>query len=276
MLVGLGSPSGSRRTNPHLEGIMKRLSPSRLAFPEKAAEARLPQLEPVRLYRQIADLISDRIDQGLFPIGTLLPSERELAEQLGVSRTSVREGLIALEVTGKVSILVGHGVQVLEARPEPDPAGMTADMADWDIGPIQLMEARLHIELKTAELAAVNRTEANLERMRQAMELQARAESVRDSHYRDGDRNFHVEIARAGGNAAYAFVVASLWDKISRPLFSKFEELLAGPDRPTETIEEHRQIFEAIAGRRKAASRGAMKRHLDAVISAFSRGLGDE
>lgn len=276
MLVGLAGLLGGPGTNPNHEGTMKRLSPSRLAFPEKAAEVRLPQLETVRLYRQIADLIGDRIDQGLFPIGTLLPSERELAEQLGVSRTSVREGLIALEVTGKVSILVGHGVQVLEATPQREPAATAVDMADWDIGPIQLMEARLHIELKTAELAAMNRTETNLEQMRQAIELQARAESVRDSHYRDGDRNFHVEIAKAGGNAAYAFVVASLWDKISRPLFNKFEELLAGPDRPTETIEEHRQIFHAIAGRRKAAAREAMKRHLDAVLSAFSRGLADE
>jgi DNA-binding FadR family transcriptional regulator len=255
---------------------MKRLSPSRLAFPEKAGESRLPQLEPVRLYRQIADLISDRIDQGLFPIGTLLPSERDLAEQLGVSRTSVREGLIALEVSGKVSILVGHGVQVLEAIPQPDPAGTDVDMADWDIGPIQLMEARLHVELKTAELAAINRTEANLERMKQAIELQAGAELVGDSQYRDGDRDFHVEIARAGGNAAYAFVVASLWDKLSRPIFNKFEELLAGPDRPTRTIEEHQRIFDAIAGRKKVASREAMKYHLEAVLSAFSRGLGDE
>ena len=57
---------------------------------------RLPQVEPMRLYRQIAALISDRIDEGLFPVGSLLPAERDLSEQLGVSRTSVREALIAL------------------------------------------------------------------------------------------------------------------------------------------------------------------------------------
>src|SRR5580658_4283455 len=80
---------------------------------------RLPQVEPVRLYRQIAALISDRIDEGSFPVGSLLPAERDLAEQLGVSRTSVREALIALEVSGKVSVRVGHGVQVLEVIPRP-------------------------------------------------------------------------------------------------------------------------------------------------------------
>jgi DNA-binding FadR family transcriptional regulator len=255
---------------------MKRLSQSRPAFPDKAEEARLPQLEPVRLYRQIADLISDRIDQGLFPIGTLLPAERELAQQLRVSRTSVREALIALEVSGKVSIRVGHGVEILEAMPQPDPAGVAASMAEWDIGPIQLMEARLHVELKTAELAAANRTDSNLQRMREAIELQAGAESVRAPHYRDGDRNFHVEIARAGGNAAYAFLVASLWDNLSRPLFNKFEELLVGPDRPRKTMDEHRQILDALVARDEAAARMAMQRHLDAVLFAFSRGLGDE
>jgi DNA-binding FadR family transcriptional regulator len=175
-----------------------------------------------------------------------------------------------------VSIRVGHGVQILEAMPQPDPAHLAAGMVEWDIGPIQLMEARLHVELKTVELAAANRTDANLKRMREAIELQAGAESVRAPNYRIGDRNFHVEIARAGGNAAYAFVVASLWDNLSRPLFNKFEELLAGPDRPAKTMQEHRRIFDAIAGSNKEAAREAMKLHLDAVLFAFSRGLGDE
>src|SRR5882672_7526480 len=103
------------------------------------AEGRLPHIEPIRLYRRIADLLSERIDQGVFPIGTLLPPERDLAQQLGVSRTSVREALIALEVAGKVSIRVGHGVQILEAIPRRVYRDAAADIADADIGPIQLM-----------------------------------------------------------------------------------------------------------------------------------------
>jgi DNA-binding FadR family transcriptional regulator len=239
----------------------------------KTPEARLPQIEPVRLYRQIADLLSERIDQGVFPIGTLLPAERELAQQLGVSRTSVREALIALEVGGKVSIRVGHGAQILEAIPRSVDAEAAVDVAEADIGPIQLMEARRHVELKTAELAAANRTNNNLERMRQAMEVQAKADSARAPQYREGDRNFHVEIARAGGNAAYAVLVASLWDYRSKPLFKKFEELLVGPDRPAKTAKEHRDIFDAIVSCDAAAARKAMKHHLDQVLRAFSRGL---
>lgn len=253
---------------------MKRSEKTRAAAAENAVdELRLPQIEPVRLYRQIANLLSERIDQGIFPIGTLLPAERELAQQLGVSRTSVREALIALEVRGKVSVRVGHGVQVMRAYPLPDGSEAAGDEGDSDIGPIELMEARRHVELKTVELAAVHRTDANLKHMRKALDLQASAKSTRARQYREGDRNFHVEIARAGGNAAYALITAALWDYPSKPLFNKFEELLLGPERLKKTRLEHSQIYDAIADRDRIAARKAMKTHLDAVISAFSRGL---
>lgn len=251
---------------------MKHFAKTPVAQADKT-DARLPQLESVRLYRQIADLLSERIDQGMFPIGTLLPAERELAQQLGVSRASVREALIALEVAGKVSIRVGHGVQILEAMPRPGYLDAVSDIPDADIGPIQLMEARRHVELKTAEMAALNRSDGNLRRMREAMQLQAAATAATAPQYRDGDRNFHVEIARASGNAAYAVLVATLWSYRSKPLFSKFEELLVGPNRPVKTATEHEQIYEAIARQDPGATRLAMKRHLNAVISEFSRGL---
>jgi DNA-binding FadR family transcriptional regulator len=234
---------------------------------------RLPQVEPTRLYRQIAALIGERIDEGVFPVGTLLPAERDLAQQLGVSRTSVREALIALEVTGKVSIRVGHGVQILQATPRPDRADTHANVGDPGIGPIELMEARRHVELMTAALAASNRQPANLDRLDAAIRVQASARSTRAPAYRDGDRAFHVEIARAGGNAAYALIIADLWDHCCKPMFEKFEELLIGPDRPEQTIAEHRRILAAIVAGDKAAARKAMKSHLDAVLRAFSRGL---
>ena len=72
---------------------MKRLEFARAASPNIPRDHRLPQIEPMRLYRQIADLLSERIDDGVFPVGSLLPAERDLAQQLGVSRTSVREEL---------------------------------------------------------------------------------------------------------------------------------------------------------------------------------------
>jgi DNA-binding FadR family transcriptional regulator len=247
-------------------------SPARQAG--SAGGLRLPQVEPVRLYRQIAALISDRIDEGVFPVGSLLPAERDLAEQLGVSRTSVREALIALEVSGKVSIRVGHGVQILQATPRPEHLGASVEVSEADIGPIQMMEARRLVEPRSAELAAVNRDAANLERIERAMEAGSRAESVQSAEYRDWDQAFHIEIAKASGNAALTLLIGTLWDYRRKPMFEKIEELLMGPDRLYKTPVEHRRIFEAIAAGDRVAARKAMKAHLDKVLSAFSRGLG--
>jgi DNA-binding FadR family transcriptional regulator len=236
--------------------------------PEKTAGARLPQLESNRLYRRIAELLETRIDQGLFPAGTFLPPERELAEQLAVSRTSVREALIALEVTGRVAIRQGHGVQVLLGRQRP----AAQIPPERDIGPVQIMEARRVIEPRVAEMAAANHRQENLDGMRDAMDLQASAGSANSENYREGDRLFHVEIARASGNPAYEVVVAKLWEYRTKPLFKRFEQMLVGPDRPGQTAAEHERIFQAIAAGDTGAAGRTMKQHLDAVVSAFIKG----
>jgi DNA-binding FadR family transcriptional regulator len=186
----------------------------------------------------------------------------------------VREALIALEVSGKVSIRVGHGVQILQATPRSHRVGPDADVSDTDIGPIQMMAARHLVEPRSAELAAVNRDRANLERIERAMEAQTRAKSVQSVEYRDWDRAFHIEIAKASGNAALPLIIGTLWEYRRKPMFEKIEELLMGPDRLYQTPTEHRRIFEAIAAGDRIAARSAMKAHLNAVLRAFSRGLG--
>jgi DNA-binding FadR family transcriptional regulator len=134
------------------------------------------------------------------------------------------------------------------------------------------MEARRVIEPKSAELAAANHTSSGLERMRAAMALQAKASSAAADQYREGDRKFHVEIARASGNPAYEMLVSKLWEYRTKPLFERFEELLVGPDRPAKTAAEHQAIYDAIADGDGAAASRAMKRHIDAVLRAFIRG----
>src|SRR5258708_16138191 len=74
----------------------------------------LPTVEPLRLYRQIAGQIGALIDNGEFPAGSRLPAERELATLLGVSRTSVREAVISLEIAGRVEVRVGSGIFVAQ------------------------------------------------------------------------------------------------------------------------------------------------------------------
>ncbi|HRE21780.1 MAG TPA: GntR family transcriptional regulator, partial [Rhabdaerophilum sp.] len=95
----------------------------------------LEAIEPRRLYRQVADQLRSYLDSGALPVGARLPTERELAEQLNVSRPTIREALIALEVEGRIRIRVGSGIYVCE--PPPFPHAMTEDE-----GPFELLSAR--------------------------------------------------------------------------------------------------------------------------------------
>jgi DNA-binding FadR family transcriptional regulator len=106
------------------------------------------------------------------------------------------------------------------------------------------------------------------------MEEQARSDSVKTTEYREWDQTFHLEIAKATGDAALILLIGTLWAYRRKPMFEKMEELMLGPDRLIKTPAEHRRIFDAIAARDRVGARNTMKAHLDAVLRAFSRGLG--
>ena len=110
-----------RGVRPRDPGPRRPRTPARpaLAVPAGApsteeSPCRCTTVEPLRLYRQIAGQIAALIDNGEFPAGSRLPAERELATLLGVSRTSVREAIISLEIAGRVEVRVGTGIFVAE------------------------------------------------------------------------------------------------------------------------------------------------------------------
>ncbi|WP_110668067.1 FadR/GntR family transcriptional regulator [Salinicola halophilus] len=239
-----------------------------------------------RLYRQIADQLLALIDQGEFPPGTLLPAERDLAQQLGVSRASVREALIALEVVGQVEVRVGHGVMVLERdervqssvmsearRKEPwalDPefdSEIELDL-DQEIPPFSLLQARRYLEPETAALAALNASDEDLAAMREAY-----ARNVEDNRHggrnQAGDRLLHIRIAEASGNAAYAMTLKHLLGHQYGMMFRRLQALFMATDMPRESQRDHALILEAIERRDPDAARRAMEVHLDHVLRVF-------
>src|SRR5476651_2480992 len=117
-----------------------------------------------RLYRQIADQIAALIEKGEYGAGERLPPERNLAKQLGVSRPSVREALIALEVEGKVEVRIGSGVFVCP------PHKLVVKPLDQGEGPFELIRARWVVEGETAALATESRTSADLDQMHGAID----------------------------------------------------------------------------------------------------------
>src|SRR5688572_5464349 len=156
----------------------------------------LKQVEPRRLYQQIADQIRELIRHGGFDVGTRLPPERDLALQLGVSRPSLREALIALDVEGRVEVRSGSGVYVSAAKAGPAPA-RTAAMGE---SPSQLMEARSVIEGELITLACARITPAPLARLRDILKHMAEGIERRGARV-DLDRQFHMTLAEVSGNA---------------------------------------------------------------------------
>jgi DNA-binding FadR family transcriptional regulator len=240
-------------------------------------EERVPlqTVEPTRLYRQIAGQIATLIDNGEFSAGSRLPPERELASLLGVSRTSVREAIIALEIAGRVEVHVGTGIFVTKsgARRKPEP-GATSEPDDGP-GPFELLAARSLIEGEIAALAARSATVMDIAALRETVSrMRAHAD---DFLQRDAaDRDFHVLVAEVTGNGALPSTVGHLWDQRKGDLWARIEEHFHTPALRAKTLIDHEAIVAAIEARDADAARLAMHRHLQRVAHEFQRRIDED
>jgi len=226
----------------------------------------LSTIEPRRLYRQIADQIGSLIRNGEYKPGARLPPERDLARELGVSRPSVREALIALEVEGLVEVRIGSGVYVRKL-----PNGNARDSADALAGPFELLRARYVIESECAALAAKSVKRAQVRALEATLdEMHAELDSGRSPL--PADRQFHLSIAEATGNGALVHVIRLLWDERSGELYRKLEDHYDSPQLWRGAVGEHRAVLKAVAAHDPDAARAAMQRHLDQAYKRFSKG----
>jgi len=224
-------------------------------------------VEPRRLYRQIADQIAGLIAAGEFLPGTRLPAERELAAKLGVSRASVREAIISLEIGGLVEVRVGTGIFVTAKR------GAGADAGDAGPGPFELLNARKVVEGEIAALAAADATPADVEGLQRSVERMTA--HVDDFAIReDSDRDFHLRLAKATGNGSLELVVEGLWNQRAE-LWGRMQQHFHTNELADQTIRDHAAIVRAVAAHDPAAARVAMHRHLSRVLQEFQRGLDD-
>ena len=226
---------------------------------------RLQAVEPRRLYRQIADQLRRLIGKGGVAPGARLPAERDLARQLGVSRPSLREALIALEVEGLLDVRVGSGIYVT-----PSKSRGRAFEINGASGPFEVIRARWMIEGECAALAAKHGTPAQLRAIKRA-HAELLREARRDHNPLDADRAFHVAIAQATGNSALELVVQTLWDQRVGPLYRALEVKLEYPAMAGDTTGEHEAVLAAILAHKPAAARTAMRRHMDKTRKRYSK-----
>jgi len=221
-----------------------------------------PQFKPVesrRLYQQIADQIRDLIDRGGFEAGMRLPPERDLAQQFGVSRPSLREALIALDVEGRVEVRSGSGVFVSAVA--PDPARRSTEA--WGESPSQLMEARSVIEGEVVILACARITEGPLTRLHELLEGM-KAEIGRRRVCVDLDRQFHLTLAEMAGNAVLTRLTGELFDERHSPISAKISSRFETARTWRAALLEHEAILKALDARDPIAAQAAMRAHLKA------------
>ncbi|QCI96671.1 FadR/GntR family transcriptional regulator [Agrobacterium larrymoorei] len=214
-------------------------------------------IEPRRLYQQVADQIRELIEGGEFQPGTRLPAERELAQKLGVSRPSLREALIALEIDGSVDIRMGSGVYVL-----PEQGSQPTRTKSLGESPSELMQARSTLEGATILLAASRIDAAALSALRSNLdEMRGDIEAGRKPL--DQDRKFHTIIAEQSGNSVLARLVADLFDERHSPISAQLRVKFEDKDTWAFALQEHEAILAALEAKDPLLAQAAMHIHLE-------------
>jgi GntR family transcriptional regulator, hexuronate regulon transcriptional repressor len=219
-----------------------------------------PEATSVRLYQQVAATIERAIAEGRYQPGQRLASERDLAEELGVSRPTVRRAVIALEMRGLLESRQGSGVYVRRVV-----AITPAAPRELDIGAFDQAEARRLFEGEVAALAATLITDEELAYL-ESLVAEMTNEKATKEQSELADRQFHATIARATRNAAVVRVVENTWDlRYKSPLCMQMLDR-ARDVRRRPLKDEHQEIIESLRTRNPKAARTAMQAHLGGLI----------
>lgn len=212
-----------------------------------------------RLYQKVAEHLLNAIDAGEYPAGTRLPAERKLAERYEVSRPTIREAIIALELAGCVEVKGGSGVLV------KDLSNASYTMPESDIGPFEILEARMIFEGEAAALAAKHMSDQELLDLEDTLQEMI-AENARNSRTELADQKFHLLIAKGTHNDAVASVCEHLWSlrNSSQVSVRVLEKVRNSGSKPR--IEEHKEILIALKSRDSDKARGAMREHINRVV----------
>jgi GntR family transcriptional repressor for pyruvate dehydrogenase complex len=213
----------------------------------------------LRLSDKVAEQLTDAILSGQIPAGSRLPSERELGDQLKVSRTVIREAVRSLAALGLVNVTAGRGVEVAADPKAANPSMrlMVRGYGEIDYGTVH--EVRVPIEVQAAGLAARRATKKDIARLRKLCDRHA-------VHIANGDLPaaveedyaFHNEIATLAGNPLLKALYGSLSEvlnEVRTPARQSAEVAESG-------LRAHRWLLECMAAKDEVAARGAMERHL--------------
>ncbi len=230
-------------------------------------------LRPIEAIHKV-DLVIQRIMnavlEGDLPPGVQLPSERQVAESLGVSRAIVREAYSALQLAGMIERRVGSGSYIKNAS-DPDVLRARAlRLLHSASDTYEVWFARGAIEPGLAPLCVARATSQDLQRLLKALEALVRGSKARDwETYFENDRKFHMCYGIATHNTSIIAIMERLDEEMKSPVLQVIKQTYFLSEEANVVFSErvHRQIYEAIAARDEAAISRAIREHF--------RGMGE-
>jgi DNA-binding FadR family transcriptional regulator len=226
-------------------------------------ESNVPERDDERSYERLAGKIAALIARGELAPGDRLPSERELAERYRVSRTAIREAIIALEIRGIVEVRAASGIYVRAAAP-------SSLIPKGSAGPFELLRSRLIVEPPICGAAAIAAKDSDLDAIYAT--IVAMKETLSDKRANEAaDKAFHVAIASATGNGILREIVGAMWDRRHGPMWEKTEEHFHTPALREAAIRDHQRIFNALAARDPGTASAQMQSHIERVIAEFGK-----
>ena len=210
-----------------------------------------------RLYEQLADRLLDYVEVTGLAVGDRLPAERDLADALQVSRASVRQATVALEVRSILEMRHGDGIYL---RSTPDDPGHLMELMTRRHRLPEILEAREALETQIAMLAAARRTDADIAAMAKSLDAMT-ADIAAGGLGEEGDRLFHEAVTAAARSPLLADFMAALAVPIAETRHSSLGE----PGRPPRSLHAHQRILEAIQRGDGPGARQAMRRHVKMV-----------
>jgi len=241
------------------------------------------EAQNTRRYVAIGKELREQLSDHVYKVGDRLPTEREIAESYGVSRTVIREAIIMLEIEGLVEVRKGSGVYVislpLSSTPPFQTSNKTAEtdqlisafsgLTGTDIGPFELLQARQLIESNIAEFAALQITKAEIDALKKVLQEEKHSLEMGDSN-EESDRQFHILIAEATKNTFFADVVKLMWRmRLESKMWAQLHTHIDNIDYRRAWLNQHAFILSALQKKDAAAAKQAMWQHFESIKSTL-------
>ncbi|MBU2870953.1 FadR/GntR family transcriptional regulator [Colwellia sp. E2M01] len=209
-----------------------------------------------RLFWRIVDSIEASINSGQYSIGSRLPPERELAEIFNVSRPTIREAIIALEVRGRIEVKTGSGVYVIEDVNNTNSTEV--------LNAFEVTQARALIEGEVAAIAATTITTEELKQLKATL-----VAMKNDKNVEAADEEFHKVIANATRNGAMILSVHNLWKlrSLTPEIVNDYNRVCSSDNK--KTLAEHSAIYTALKSGNASEARSAMHSHFNRLINSL-------